>query len=976
MKARLFIVILASILMTIMVLPTVPVYADEPVVIDLDKELFDEWSGYKIYFNDVTREYQFIESDLQFWETRQIPESFKPSDALVIDALDKIGVSRDDVHISQDYSAAYPTAITYKDVNSDTYIASFSGLPQVTSNGYAVDTKWYKTVDNVYVSGNNWYSTGVDGTQITVLSDEGIVTWTPQLFLNGIEQYPSGATILGIDSLNDNYSGNVLEWDYGVAKRWVRLIEGIISERWIVPSNPYGEIRIKHNAYGTMSLPLVGSYDASDKIIETIITDDEEIVSASSFNSAVYPVVIGASPLTVFSSTSDGYNWNVDAVYATAHDAASADGSDPSSAFLVHQQNFAGGNYQPDRVYTYFDTSSIGIGATITIGVFSLRGRDVPTENDATYPDVGVVEGVQADPFTDANYGDHLSKTTLGAPYVDVSVAWNGIYNTFTLNATGRGWISLTGTTLFCTRTRGDIDNLVPTGVNDTVAESSEVGAGFQPRLVVTYTALPTVTSQAATNVEETSATLNGNVTNVGSDATVDQRGFVYDTSTHADPGNVAPPATYASSWADAGGPWGTGAFDSGANVTGLTKGELYFYRAYTHNSQGYDYSNTERTFLTKPDEPTALTATSTGDGEITVAWTTGTGFDQTRVRRKVGAYPANELDGVLAYTAGGVSFVDSGLTGGLTYYYRAWSWTTEGGLEQYSDAFAQDNEMVLSSPTIQVYATDNITVSHSGTFNAGIVELGGYADATDRGFVWDTVSHGDPGAAAPPATYANSWTENGSFGIANYWYNITGLNANDTYYVRAVAQNTMGWDYSAEISFDTFDSVLLYQPITIIAGTTLPDREGNEDGIFTFGANPGGVSVTMSGLALLELPVALGEDLTTPDVSDNLTPDSFMYPSSANMTMSGNLFFPIIFQVGSLSDTPINLIWWGLCAMLTVLMLAITYKYSHNLILAGAVALMVEGAFIAMTGLPWWFLIVGAIGIGGLATMERTPSL
>lgn len=78
------------------------------------------------------------------------------------------------------------------------------------------------------------------------------------------------------------------------------------------------------------------------------------------------------------------------------------------------------------------------------------------------------------------------------------------------------------------------------------------------------------------------------------------------------------------------------------------------------------------------------------------------------------------------------------------------------------------------------------------------------------RGFVWDTVSHADPGNTAPFASeYANYWTESGSFGVGSFSQGINGLAPGQKYYCRACAHNSAGWAYGDEVSFTTISETV-----------------------------------------------------------------------------------------------------------------------------------------------------------------------
>ncbi|GAJ14683.1 unnamed protein product, partial [marine sediment metagenome] len=177
--------------------------------------------------------------------------------------------------------------------------------PMVKPDGTMIDVGWLYT-DGKYQSKANLFSAVVEGKQVKLicLSDQptGVkkdeqVTWRPQLFLDGSEivngEQP---TLLPTDPINENYKENTLEWAYGsVCKRRIRIIEGRFRERWIFESNPHSSVRIKHNFIGSLKLRLGRAIDAEGNSLQVSVIGDEEIVEASEFDEAIYPVEIGAS---------------------------------------------------------------------------------------------------------------------------------------------------------------------------------------------------------------------------------------------------------------------------------------------------------------------------------------------------------------------------------------------------------------------------------------------------------------------------------------------------------------------------------------------------------------------------------------------------------------------------------------------------------------------------------------------------------
>ncbi len=98
----------------------------------------------------------------------------------------------------------------------------------------------------------------------------------------------------------------------------------------------------------------------------------------------------------------------------------------------------------------------------------------------------------------------------------------------------------------------------------------------------------PTVTTQSASSVLETSATLNGNITATGgSNATV--RGFAWGTNSSLSGGDTATTTDN--------GTWEVGAFT--ANLATLTCGTTYYSRAYATNPTGTGYGAISASFTT-----------------------------------------------------------------------------------------------------------------------------------------------------------------------------------------------------------------------------------------------------------------------------------------------------------------------------------------------------------------------------------------
>jgi hypothetical protein len=75
----------------------------------------------------------------------------------------------------------------------------------------------------------------------------------------------------------------------------------------------------------------------------------------------------------------------------------------------------------------------------------------------------------------------------------------------------------------------------------------------------------------------------------------------------------------------------------------------------------------------------TNFTVASVGDGFVELSWTNppseDTDFVGVKIQRKTGGYPTTPSDGETAYDGTGITVMDSGLTNGVTYYYRAFTY-------------------------------------------------------------------------------------------------------------------------------------------------------------------------------------------------------------------------------------------------------------------------------------------------------------
>ena len=129
-------------------------------------------------------------------------------------------------------------------------------------------------------------------------------------------------------------------------------------------------------------------------------------------------------------------------------------------------------------------------------------------------------------------------------------------------------------------------------------------------------------------------------------------------------------------------------------------------------------------------------------------------------------------------------------LQANTTYYVRAYAKNEKGTAYGAEVSFTTSKTITL--PTITTATATQITETTAVT--GGNVTSDGGASVTERGVVYSTSRN--------PTTSSNK-VKNGS-GTGSFTCNLTGLQANTTYYVRAYAVNSKGTAYGTEVSFTT----------------------------------------------------------------------------------------------------------------------------------------------------------------------------
>jgi len=230
-----------------------------------------------------------------------------------------------------------------------------------------------------------------------------------------------------------------------------------------------------------------------------------------------------------------------------------------------------------------FDTSSLGTGADVSTVVLSIK-TSAKSEGLGSH-DFHICSSAPANSneLVITDYSQLGTTSFANIAYTSVSTV---DYNNYTLDANGISNVSKTGISEFGMKNSWDMNSSF-TGTWGSSKNSfylnksaDSTGTTDDPKLTITYTAdsAPTVTTQAATSVEENQAVLNGNITGLGTED-VTEWGFYYKEGA----GTPTSSDTVISSTGTA----STGAYTE--TPTGLKDNTLYSAIAFATNSVGTD---------------------------------------------------------------------------------------------------------------------------------------------------------------------------------------------------------------------------------------------------------------------------------------------------------------------------------------------------------------------------------------------------
>jgi len=778
------------------------------------------------------------------------------TDQTLLSHLATAGLEKDFVAFVQDYTPEHPYAKLYEDRVSKRKFAVISQLPMVKVGGQKIEAAWfYSEKQGAWYSRANLFSAIVSGSKVQLtclypqpngakLGDQ--VVFHAQVFVDGVEVLPKSEkpNWLESDPFNENYNQNVLEWDYGICKRRLRLLEGRLLGSWLFEKKPGGTVKLKYNQVGTLRLKL-GSF---------AIGEDEVITPEQFEEFGRYPVNISDSqtfyPDASPTSTScDGVvrQASVDMSWAAIRATVGNNkiDNDDGGEFCdgVHWRWRPGGlgfRYL-SRPILLFDTSGLPDEATVISATLSPFGsvRGNPSSSTISL-NIYVPTTASNTELTTTDY-NYLGWGATKLCDTDKQYAsWSLVgYNAFILNAAGIANISKTGISKFGIRDVDyDVGGSTPPGSGISDLDTymccwySEKGAGYKPKLVVEYSAItvPVMDTADADNIGNEQADLHGEIVSTGGD-NCDFRGFVYGKESFGDPGDTAPAdSDYSDYWTE-GGSFAAGVFDR--TQTGLDSGATYYVRACAHNSQGWAYGD-QISFATIPDiytyQATNIESNqATGNGSIeSVTGIEAVGFEW---GIESGTYDDSVESALIE--PGDFALQMTLLEASTKYYFRAYAYDSEA-------AYIYGEEKFFTTlPPTPVVRTDPPTDAQIDHIDAvGYITSIGSANADFRGFVYGLTSKSKPDYLTAPGAsgYDDSVEEEGDYGVGAFAITLSNLEASRTYYVRAWAHNSYGYNYGNELAIVTNYDVNILLP------------SGNYSAGIRFDTSPGGGYPSLGG--------------------------------------------------------------------------------------------------------------------------------
>ncbi len=296
---------------------------------------------------------------------------------------------------------------------------------------------------------------------------------------------------------------------------------------------------------------------------------------------------------------------------------------------------------------------------------------------------------------------------------------------------------------------------------------------------------MPVVSTEEISNLQNTTVTFNGKIVYAG-EPEYTERGFVWSTTPQPTiTNNIGKQTAIVNS-----------NIIFSVNIIGLQSNTTYYVCAYAKNSQGESYGNVI-SFSTASISSAVTTSavsnisvsTATFNANITVEGVpqySERGFCYSTNNNPTIADNKKITEG---FGIGAFSYDVSELERQTTYYIKAY--VIQNGAVIYGNIV--NFNTIWQTPSLTTSAASNIAAT-SATLNGNITNIGNPV-YTERGFCYSTNSN---------PTIANNKKTIDDTGIGNYSFDITDLNFQTTYYVRAYVIHNGEPIYGNVVNFTT----------------------------------------------------------------------------------------------------------------------------------------------------------------------------
>ena len=178
-------------------------------------------------------------------------------------------------------------------------------------------------------------------------------------------------------------------------------------------------------------------------------------------------------------------------------------------------------------------------------------------------------------------------------------------------------------------------------------------------------------------------------------------------------------------------------------------------------------------------------------------------------------------------------------------------------------------------------------------------------------------------------------------------------------------------------------ESVLHYQPETIISGTTLPDESGATNvGAITWGSNPGCITTKLGPLIPTE---GVGQPETAPTAFPGQlpsTPQDMVGPSPQPdwtrdiPTLTDHPLYPLVSIISDVTSIPIKLVWIIGATFLLVMAMIVAFRYVPHQLITILIGGGIAAFWVSMGIYPFWVLFIFAVGGLAIIIGERTQTV